>query len=118
MRIEHWTNALDQGAAAARRLLRGDDYTQPFAPVPYVWSDQYETKIQMVGRIKPGDDVRLVHGSIEEGRFVAVTGRAGRLVGALAFNEPRKLMGWRKPIAAGTPWSDALAVAGPSSGVA
>ncbi len=117
MRIEHWTNALDQGAAAARRLLGGEDYTQPFAPVPYVWSDQYETKIQIVGRIKPGDDVSLVHGSIEEGRFVAVTGRAGRLVGAMAFNEPRKLMGWRKPIEAGTPWSDALAAAGPSSRV-
>jgi 3-phenylpropionate/trans-cinnamate dioxygenase ferredoxin reductase component len=118
MRIEHWTNALDQGAAAGRRLLRGGDYTQPFAPVPYVWSDQYETKIQMVGRIKPGDDVRMVHGSFEEGRFVAVTGRAGRLVGALAFNEPRKLMGWRRPIEAGTAWSDALAKAGPTSRIA
>jgi NADPH-dependent 2,4-dienoyl-CoA reductase/sulfur reductase-like enzyme len=115
MRIEHWTNALEQGAAAARRLLRGSDYTQPFAPVPYVWSDQYETKIQMVGRIKPGDEVHVVHGSFEEGRFVAVTGRAGRLVGALAFNEPRKLMGWRRPIAAGTSWSDALAKAGPTT---
>ena len=115
MRIEHWTNALDQGAAAARRLLGGDGYTQPFAPVPYVWSDQYETKIQIVGRIKPGDDVCLVHGSIEEGRFVALTGRAGRLVGALAFNEPRKLMGWRKPIEAATTWSDALANAVPVS---
>ncbi len=115
MRIEHWTNALDQGAAAARRLLRGDDYTQPFAPVPYVWSDQYETKIQMVGRIKSSDEVRVVHGSPEDGRFVALTGRAGRLVGAMAFNEPRKLMGWRQPIAAGTPWSDALAKAGPTS---
>jgi NADPH-dependent 2,4-dienoyl-CoA reductase/sulfur reductase-like enzyme len=112
MRIEHWTNAIDQGAAAARRLLLGDDYTQPFAPVPYVWSDQYETKIQMVGRIKPGDDVCVVNGSIEQGRFVAVTGRAGKLVGALAFNEPRKLMGWRQPIEAGTTWSEALAQAG------
>ena len=108
MRIEHWTNAIEQGAAAARRLLFGAEYTQPFAPVPYVWSDQYETKIQMVGRIKPGDDVRLVYGSLEAGRFVAVTGRAGRLVGALAFNEPRKLMAWRRPIEAGTPWDDAL----------
>ena len=117
LRIEHWTNALDQGAAAARRLLFGDGYTQPFAPVPYVWSDQYATKIQMVGRIKPGDEVRVVHGSFEEGRFVALTGRAGRLVGALAFNEPRKLMGWRRPIEARTPWSDALANPGPSSRV-
>jgi NADPH-dependent 2,4-dienoyl-CoA reductase/sulfur reductase-like enzyme len=112
MRIEHWTNALDQGAAAARRLLLGADYTQPFAPVPYVWSDQYDTKIQTVGRIKPGDDVRVVHGSLSEGRFVAVTGRGGRLVGAIAFNEPRKLMGWRQPIATGTAWSDALPKAG------
>ena len=53
-----------------------------------------------------------MHGSIEDGRFVAVTGRAGRLVGALAFNEPRKLMGWRGPIEAGITWSDALAKAG------
>jgi 3-phenylpropionate/trans-cinnamate dioxygenase ferredoxin reductase component len=118
MRIEHWTNAIDQGAAAARRLLLGDDYTQPFAPVPYVWSDQYETKIQMVGRIKPGDDVCVVNGSIEQGRFVAVTGRAGKLVGALAFNEPRKLMGWRQPIEAGTTWSEALAKAGSARPIA
>jgi 3-phenylpropionate/trans-cinnamate dioxygenase ferredoxin reductase subunit len=114
MRIEHWTNALEQGAAAARRLLGGSDYTQPFATVPYVWSDQYATKIQMVGRIKPGDEVAVVHGSIEEGKFVAVTGRAGRLVGALAFNEPRKLLGWRRPIEAGVSWSEALAKAGPA----
>ena len=32
----------------------------------------------MLGRIKPGDDVQVVHGSYEEGRFVALTGRAGR----------------------------------------
>lgn len=118
MRIEHWTNALDQGAAAARRLLLGGDHTAPFAPVPYVWSDQYETKIQMVGRIKPGDDVHVVHGSLEERRFVAVTGRSGRLVGALAFNEPRKLMGWRGPIAAGTTWSAAIANARPALPIA
>jgi 3-phenylpropionate/trans-cinnamate dioxygenase ferredoxin reductase subunit len=111
MRIEHWTNALGQGAAAARRLLLGEDEAQPFAPVPYVWSDQYETKIQMLGRIKAGDEVQVVHGSYEEGRFVALAGRAGRLVGALAFNEPRKLMGWRRLIAARSTWAEALAQA-------
>jgi 3-phenylpropionate/trans-cinnamate dioxygenase ferredoxin reductase component len=115
MRIEHWTNALGQGAAAARRLLLGEDEAQPFAPVPYVWSDQYETKIQMLGRIKSGDDVQVVHGSYEEGRFVALTGRAGRLVGALAFNEPRILMGWRRPIETRSTWAEALARAGPTS---
>jgi len=111
MRIEHWTNAVYQGAAAARRLLLRRDTAQPFAPVPYVWSDQYDTKIQMVGRIKPGDEVRIVHGSYEEGQFVALTGRSGRLVGALSFNEPRKLMGWRQHIQARCSWPAALAQA-------
>lgn len=109
MRIEHWTNAVYQGAAAARRLMLGGETAQPFAPVPYVWSDQYDTKIQMVGRIKPDDEVRIVHGSYEEGQFVALTGRSGRLVGAVAFNEPRKLMSWRQHIQARRPWPAALA---------
>jgi len=65
----------------------------------------------MLGRIKPGDEVQVVHGSYEERRFVALAGRAGRLVGAVAFNEPRKLMGWRRPIEARSTWAGALAQA-------
>ncbi len=50
MRLEHWTNAAEQGVAAARRLLYGDGAApEPFAPVPFVWSDQYDRKIQTVG---------------------------------------------------------------------
>jgi len=111
MRIEHWKNAIDQGAAAARRLLLGEHGVPPFAPVPYIWSDEYETKIQILGRIQPGDDVQLVHGSYEEGRFVALTGRAGRLAGALLFNEPRHLKRWRQHIGARSSWAEALSQA-------
>src|SRR5204863_3912035 len=32
MRLEHWTNAVEQGTAAATALLRGDE-APPFAPV-------------------------------------------------------------------------------------
>jgi NADPH-dependent 2,4-dienoyl-CoA reductase/sulfur reductase-like enzyme len=39
MRIEHWTNAVEQGTAAAERLLAGPAAAKPFAPVPFVWSD-------------------------------------------------------------------------------
>ena len=46
MRLEHWTNATEQGVHAARRLLAGDGPAEPFAPVPFVWSDQYDRKIQ------------------------------------------------------------------------
>ena len=109
MRVEHWSNAVEQGAAAAKRLLAGPGEAVDFTPVPYFWSDQYDTKIQFLGRCCPTDEVRVVDGSIEERRFVALFGRDGRLVGALAFNRPRLLMGYRKLLAAKTSFEDALA---------
>jgi NADPH-dependent 2,4-dienoyl-CoA reductase/sulfur reductase-like enzyme len=109
MRIEHWSNAVEQGAAAAKRLLASGEALEPFAPVPYFWSDQYDTKIQFLGRAAPDDAMAVVDGSLAEGRFVALFGRAGRLVGALAFNRPRQLMAYRRLIAGATSWDDALA---------
>ena len=109
MRVEHWTNAAEQGVAAAANLLAGPGAAEPFAPVPFFWSDQYDTKIQLVGHTRPGDEVRLAHGSVEERRFVALYGRAGRLVAALAFSWPRLLMSYRHLLAEGTTWEDALA---------
>ena len=109
MRVEHWSNAVEQGAAAAKRLLAGPGEAVEFAPVPYFWSDQYDTKIQFLGRCCPTDEVRIVDGSIEERRFVALFGRDGRLMGALAFNRPRLLMAYRKLLAAKTSFDDAIA---------
>ena len=88
MRLEHWTNAAEQGVAAAQRLLADDGRAQPFAPVPFVWSDQYDVKIQVVGHVRGDDEVEVVDGSLEERRFVAAVGRAGRLVGAVGFGRP------------------------------
>jgi len=109
MRVEHWSNAVEQGAAAARRILAGPGEAVDFAPVPYFWSDQYDAKIQFLGRCRPSDEVRIVDGSIEERRFVALFGRDGRLFGALAFNRPRLLMAYRKLLAAKTSFEDAIA---------
>jgi 3-phenylpropionate/trans-cinnamate dioxygenase ferredoxin reductase component len=109
MRVEHWSNAVEQGAAAAKRLLAGPGEAVDFAPVPYFWSDQYDTKIQFLGRCCATDEMRIVDGSIDEGRFVALFGRSGRLFGALAFNRPRLLMAYRKLLAAKTSFDDALA---------
>jgi NADPH-dependent 2,4-dienoyl-CoA reductase/sulfur reductase-like enzyme len=112
MRVEHWTNAADQGMVAAKNILAGDGAAEPYAPVPYFWSDQYETKIQCVGHPGPGDEMQIVDGSVEDRRFVAIYGRAGRLVGALAFSRPRLLMNCRRMISEGAPWEEALAQRG------
>jgi NADPH-dependent 2,4-dienoyl-CoA reductase/sulfur reductase-like enzyme len=109
VRIEHWTNATEQGAAAGRRLLAGEGEGESFGPVPYVWSDQYDTKIQVVGLPRADDEMAVVDGTLEERRFVACFGRDGRLSGTVAFNRPRLLIGYRRLLAQGASFEDALA---------
>jgi 3-phenylpropionate/trans-cinnamate dioxygenase ferredoxin reductase subunit len=111
MRTEHWTNAVEQANAAAERLLKGAEAVEPFAPVPFVWSDQYDRKIQSAGRFGPEDEVRIVHGSLAERRFVALHGRDGKLVGAVAMNRVRQLMAFRRRIREGIGLEEAVAEA-------
>ena len=109
VRIEHWTNAVEQGVAAARSLLAGRSDATPYVPVPYFWSDQYETKIQVLGHPSPDDDVVVVEGALQERRFVALYGRAGKFTAALGFSRPRQLMGYRALLEAGASFDEALA---------
>ncbi|WP_026401951.1 NAD(P)/FAD-dependent oxidoreductase [Actinomadura rifamycini] len=94
MRVEHRTNATDQGAAAAHNLLHGD--VKPFAPLPYFWSDQYDVKIQAHGVFPEGSDVTIEEGAVEDGRFVALYRSGGALTGVLGWNLPARVMPYRK----------------------
>ena len=133
MRIEHWDNAIEQGIAAARRLLAGGwgqsgggeassgvagdgeagseeaGEAMPFTPVPWFWSDQYDRKIQLAGRSSPDGRVEIVTGSLEERRFAAIYEREGKLVGVLGMNRPRHVMQYRQLIVDGASWQEALA---------
>jgi len=109
VRIEHWTNASEQGVVAARNLLAGRRAGAAYVPVPYFWSDQYDVKIQVIGHPRPADDVVVVDGSLPEGRFVALYGRDGRLSAALGFGRPRQLMGYRPLLEARASFDEALA---------
>lgn len=111
MRVEHWDNAIEMGAHAARTLLAESGPAAPFAPIPWFWSDQYDRKVQLAGRSGADCDVEVVSGTTDERRFVAFYGRAGRLVGVLGMNQPAKVMTWRALIEESTSWDDALAIA-------
>jgi len=111
LRVEHWTNAAESGVAATRNLLHGRDAAQPYEPVLFFWSDQYATKIQVVGRPSPDDEVVIVDGSVEERKLVALYRHGDRLSAALAFSRPRLLMAYRPLLAAGASFDEALALA-------
>lgn len=94
MRVEHWTNAAEQGAAAARTLMAlGEGHeASPYAAVPFFWSDQFDARIQFLGRSSADDDVEVGFGSVDDARFVALYSRDGVLRGALGVSSPRVLM--------------------------
>ncbi|MFJ9565148.1 NAD(P)/FAD-dependent oxidoreductase [Streptomyces fuscichromogenes] len=107
VRIEHWTNAVEQAGVLAVNLL--DDGTEvTHDPVPYVWSDQYEHKIQILGRVSGDDDTTLLRGSLDERQFSLAYSRHGRIRGLVAFDLPREIAARRPLVAAGAPLAGVL----------
>jgi NADPH-dependent 2,4-dienoyl-CoA reductase/sulfur reductase-like enzyme len=106
MRVEHWTNASEQGAFVARSILDGDA-AGTFGPVPFVWSEQHGVRIEIAGLPQAEDHVHVVDGSLEERRFVALYERQGLLVGAVAFDSTRQLLRYRRLLASRPSWAEA-----------
>jgi len=114
MRVEHWTNAAEQGAAAATNLLAAAGHAElavaPFVSVPFFWSDQFDSRIQFIGRAHGDDEVHVFAGSVD-GAFAALYGHQGRLRGVLGVSKPKMVMPFRALLAAGASWDEALAKA-------
>ena len=102
-RNEHWTNASDQAQMVAADILLQD--TPTLAP-PYVWSDQFGLKIQLLGRTDIADEVVALdgeglNGGTEKGTVLGYK-RGGNLVGVVAFGAPAKFVSYRNDVIAGT----------------
>jgi NADPH-dependent 2,4-dienoyl-CoA reductase/sulfur reductase-like enzyme len=113
MCVEHWSNAVEQGGAAAARLLDGPSVA-PYQHMPYFWSDQYERKFQCSGRVRADDDFAVVQGGLDQATFTALYGRAGKMCGVLTSNMPAVFLKARKLLAAGSPFDDARRALAPS----
>jgi len=101
VRLEHWTNALEQPATAAATLLGHEHTTKTRAP--YFWSDQYGARLQFAGHRRDGDRLEIVDGDPEARRFTAVYRRAERPVAVFAMNQPKIFGRWRRELTAAVP---------------
>jgi 3-phenylpropionate/trans-cinnamate dioxygenase ferredoxin reductase component len=78
VRLESWRAAQDQGNHVARAMLGNDD---PYAKIPWFWSDQYDLCMQVTGLPEAGREA--VRRDVGEGAFVLFEfGERGILVAA------------------------------------
>ncbi|MDN7815691.1 anthranilate 1,2-dioxygenase system ferredoxin--NAD(+) reductase [Burkholderia vietnamiensis] len=98
VRIESWQIAENQPAVAAANLLGADD---AYAELPWLWSDQYDCNLQMLGLFGAGQTT-VVRGDPARGPFTVFgLGDDGRIVAAAAVNLGRDIGAARRLIAAG-----------------
>lgn len=114
-RVEHWTNAVDQASCVAHNITHPEDL-RAYRPVEYVWSDQYDWRIQILGRPTRasghhlvGDLRRPLTPDAAKPRAVALyTDGSGDLTAAAIVNWPKALITFRKLIGAGTGFDEAI----------
>jgi phthalate 3,4-dioxygenase ferredoxin reductase subunit len=106
VRAEHWTNAVEQAACVAHNILH-PDAPRAYEPVDFVWSDQHEWKIQVVGDTTGAVATAMLGDPTTDQRFAALYGDdRGRLRGAAVVNWPRALVRCRKATREGAAWRD------------
>lgn len=82
MRVEHWQNAMQQGASAARSMLGTGT---PYDPVLWFWSDQYDVNLQYAGFHQASDQI-VVRGNLDTRNFIAFYLNQGRIDAVVALN--------------------------------
>ena len=85
IRVEHWHNAIKQGAAAARNML---GKTVPYDEIHWFWSDQYEANLQYAGFHTKWDQL-VVRGRLDSGSFLAFYINDGRIDAVAGLNRAK-----------------------------
>ncbi|MGY0499402.1 NAD(P)/FAD-dependent oxidoreductase [Nocardia sp. FBN12] len=100
VRVEHWANANEQGALAARNLLSGPVGAQVYSGVPSFATHVHGARIQVAGMPSLADEERVLIDEPAEDRLVVAFAAKGVLVGAVAVNAPKDLIRLKRAIAA------------------
>ncbi len=108
MRIEHWTNAQEQGVRAAMNLLSGPEASSPSDNVPFFWSDQYDHVVQLAGWVGDADETVIAHRG-DDGSLVALVRHGDELAAVLTVDRQRLSTRLRRQMVGGIAFDDARA---------
>ena len=87
IRVEHWQNAIKQGAAAARNMLgRRIAYDE----IHWFWSDQYDANLQYAGFHTQWEQL-VVRGRLDSGSYLACYVNDGRIDAAVGLNRAKEV---------------------------
>ena len=87
IRVEHWQNAIKQGAAAARNMLgRRIAYDE----IHWFWSDQYDANLQYAGFHTQWEQL-IVRGRLDSDSYLACYVNAGRIDAAVGLNRGKEV---------------------------
>lgn len=109
IRVEHWTNADEQGFHAGQNAAVAPQERGTFESVPYFWTDQHGVKVQVLGIPSAADRIEILEATDSGDRFVGVGIRDAHVVAAIAWNAVRRLGVYQRAIAAGLPWAELAA---------
>lgn len=98
--IEHWSNARDMGDTVAANVLLDAADRRPIRSVPAFWSDQYDVKIKSAGLLRAADALTLVSEDVDKPSLLIEAHRDGSVVGAIAFNMNRAMIGYQRDLTA------------------
>ena len=106
IRIEHWSNALDQASMAAKNLLRGAGEAATFSDIPTFGSHIHGAAIRSIGFPPHATGSRILWGSVDDEEYVVGFHRADDvLIGVIALNAVDRLPHWRGQMGSSKLWS-------------
>jgi 3-phenylpropionate/trans-cinnamate dioxygenase ferredoxin reductase component len=85
IRVEHWHNAIKQGAAAARNML---GRAVPYDEIHWFWSDQYDANLQYAGFHTQWEQL-VVRGRLDSSSFLACYVNEGRIDAVVGLNRAK-----------------------------
>lgn len=108
--LEHWGNAVEQARIAAHNMICAPAERRPHVAVPAFWSSQFGVNIKSVGVPTAAEEVVITQGSLDDARCVAVYGKGGQVVAAVAFDQAKWIAFYQHLIEQAAPFPPTLAV--------